>query len=410
MRKIFSALDIGTNSIKLVVAEVIFNKLNVLCAEKVPSRGIKGNYIYDKDLLKESIKNVIDKVEEKLNIRIRRVILNLPSSDLNFVLTDGKIDIDTDNVGSNDIVRLLQDVSKNKLSNDEELICTLPIVFKVDNEEVYKPFGKKGNKLAVKSILVSTDKRSVYEIAGVVNSLGIDIIDLTTTGLVDYYNFKNKDLDNKNIIVVNLGYTNVSISVFSKGIFVNNRVIEEGGFYIDKKLAEEFKLRRNETEYLKYRLGLASLTNADKNESVKLVNKEEVEIEINQEDVSKIVSNSMNNLLKIIKKEINLLTKKEISYIIITGGLSEMKDINLLINNEINKTGRIGQINDLGARDNCYSVALGMLKYFNEKLILRNRDFTSLSEEEIYQMCLVDSGDNGTNSFISLVASYFFDN
>ena len=235
MRKIFSALDIGTNSIKLVVAEVIFNKLNVLCAEKVPSRGMKGNYIYDKDLLKESIKNVIDKVEEKLNIRIRRVILNLPSSDLNFVLTDGKTDIDADNVSSNDIVRLLQDVSKNKLSNDEELICTLPIVFKVDNEEVDKPFGKRGSKLAVRSILVSTDKRSVYEIAGVVNSLGIDIIDLTTTGLVDYYNFKNKDLDNKNIIVVNLGYTNVSISVFSKGIFVNNRVIvHPAGFSGDR--------------------------------------------------------------------------------------------------------------------------------------------------------------------------------
>ena len=37
MRKIFSALDIGSNTIKLVVGEFTLNKLNILCAVKVPS-------------------------------------------------------------------------------------------------------------------------------------------------------------------------------------------------------------------------------------------------------------------------------------------------------------------------------------------------------------------------------------
>ena len=117
----------------------------------------------------------------------------------------------------------------------------------------------------------------------------------------------------------------------------------------------------------------------------------------------------MDNLLKVIKKNINLLTKKEISYIIITGGLSEIKDINLLINNVFNKNGKIGKINNLGARDNSYSVALGMLKYFNGKLMLRNKDFTSFSEEEIDAMCTVNEKDTSKNSLISKVVGYFFD-
>ena len=409
MRKIFTALDIGSNTIKVVVGEFIGTKLNILSAVKVTSRGYVNNYILDKEALISRIKEAISKTEEELNIKIRKVILNVPTYNLDFKLTDGRVELEENVVKSNDIVRLLQDVSKNKIDHKNELICTLPIMFKVDDEETINPYGKHGNILYVKSILVSTDKKAIYDLATIVNSCNLDIIDITTTGLVDYYNFKSKELDTKNIAIVNLGSTTTNISIFSKGIFINNKIIDDGGFYIDKEIASVYNLKRNETEYLKEKLALAVINNADEKETITLTNKNGEEITVNQYELSKIVSEKMDNLLKIIKKNINLLTKKEISYIIITGGLSEIKDINLLINNVFNKNGKIGKINNLGARDNSYSVALGMLKYFNGKLMLRNKDFTSFSEEEIDAMCTVNEKDTSKNSLISKVVGYFFD-
>ena len=409
MRKIFTALDIGSNTIKVVVGEFIGTKLNILSAVKVTSRGYVNNYILDKEALISRIKEAISKTEEELNIKIRKVILNVPTYNLDFKLTDGRVELEENVVKSNDIVRLLQDVSKNKIDHKNEIICTLPIMFKVDDEETINPYGKHGNILYVKSILVSTDKKAIYDLATIVNSCNLDIIDITTTGLVDYYNFKSKELDTKNIAIVNLGSTTTNISIFSKGIFINNKIIDDGRFYIDKEIAAKYNLKRNETEYLKEKLALAVINNADEKEKIKLVNKDGVEIEINQYELTGLVSEKMNNLLKVIKKNINLLTKKEISYIIITGGLSEIKDINLLINNVFNKNGKIGKINNLGARDNSYSVALGMLKYFNGKLMLRNKDFTSFSEEEIDAMCTVNEKDTSKNSLISKVVGYFFD-
>ena len=409
MRKIFTALDIGSNTIKVVVGEFIGTKLNILSAVKVTSRGYVNNYILDKEALISRIKEAISKTEEELNIKIRKVILNVPSYNLDFKLTDGRVELEENVVKSNDIVRLLQDVSKNKIDHKNELICTLPIMFKVDDEETINPYGKHGNILYVKSILVSTDKKTIYDLANIVNSCNLDIIDITTTGLADYYNFKSKELDTKNIAIVNLGSTTTNISIFSKGIFINNKIIDDGGFYIDKEIASVYNLKRNETEYLKEKLALAVINNAEEKETITLTNKNGEEITVNQYELSKIVSEKMDNLLKIIKKNINLLTKKEISYIIITGGLSEIKDINLLINNVFNKNGKIGKINNLGARDNSYSVALGMLKYFNGKLMLRNKDFTSFSEEEIDAMCTVNEKDTSKNSLISKVVGYFFD-
>ena len=409
MRKIFTALDIGSNTIKVVVGEFIGTKLNILSAVKVTSRGYVNNYILDKEALISRIKEAISKTEEELNIKIRKVILNVPTYNLDFKLTDGRVELEENVVKSNDIVRLLQDVSKNKIDHKNELICTLPIMFKVDDEETINPYGKHGNILYVKSILVSTDKKAIYDLATIVNSCNLDIIDITTTGLADYYNFKSKELDTKNIAIVNLGSTTTNISIFSRGIFINNKIIDDGGFYIDKEIASVYNLKRNETEYLKEKLALAVINNADEKETITLTNKNGEEITVNQYELSKIVSEKMDNLLKIIKKNINLLTKKEISYIIITGGLSEIKDINLLINNVFNKNGKIGKINNLGARDNSYSVALGMLKYFNSKLLLRNREFSSLTEEEIDAMCTISEKNTSKNSLISRVVGYFFD-
>ena len=115
MRKIFTALDIGSNTIKVVVGEFIGTKLNILSAVKVTSRGYVNNYILDKEALISRIKEAISKTEEELNIKIRKVILNVPTYNLDFKLTDGRVELEENVVKSNDIVRLLQDVSKNKI-------------------------------------------------------------------------------------------------------------------------------------------------------------------------------------------------------------------------------------------------------------------------------------------------------
>ena len=41
MRKIIASLDIGSHTIKLVVGEIVKNRLNVLACVDTPARGIK---------------------------------------------------------------------------------------------------------------------------------------------------------------------------------------------------------------------------------------------------------------------------------------------------------------------------------------------------------------------------------
>ena len=284
-------------------------------------------------------------------------------------------------------------------------------MFKVDDEETINPYGKHGNILYVKSILVSTDKKAIYDLATIVNSCNLDIIDITTTGLVDYYNFKSKELDTKNIAIVNLGSTTTNISIFSKGIFINNKIIDDGGFYIDKEIASVYNLKRNETEYLKEKLALAVINNADEKETITLTNKNGEEITVNQYELSKIVSEKMDNLLKIIKKNINLLTKKEISYIIITGGVTNLPYFEHFIQDNFKDLANYEVVKELGVRDNRYSNVVGAIKYYNSRLKLRNVEISIFDLEQQEELGGTSKKVNiSENSLLGKIYGYFFDN
>ena len=110
MRKIYTALDIGSNYIKLIVGEFINNKLNILCAKKGISRGFYFNQITDEDKLVKSINAVLEEAELELNFKIKNVILNIPTDYNEFTVTDATNEITNEEkiVESTDILKGLQ--------------------------------------------------------------------------------------------------------------------------------------------------------------------------------------------------------------------------------------------------------------------------------------------------------------
>ena len=56
MRKIIASMDLGTNSIKLIVAEIIRNKTNILAVAEADTIGIKKGLVVIKDVLAPVIK------------------------------------------------------------------------------------------------------------------------------------------------------------------------------------------------------------------------------------------------------------------------------------------------------------------------------------------------------------------
>jgi len=414
MRKIIASIDMGSNSLKLVVGEFVRNKLNILAVSECATEGIRRGFVTDPDLVIASLKEVFQRAEDMVGLPIKKVIATVPSQNATFEISEGKTSIQREEhlVQSIDIIRAMQAASYNKIGVDEELACIIPTSFKInDNEIVANPINMEAESLTIKTVLVTVPKTNVHPLIDCIEKIGVEVIDIALTSLGDYACLKTPVMKEKAGIIVNIGKDTTTISVLNKGVLLNTSVIELGGQNIDNDIAFIYKITKESAKNVKENLCLAHKRMANPGNSMELTNKLGETIKIDQYEVSNIASSRLEEILKFVKKQINLLTKKEIHYIMITGGVTEMPDFSLLLEEIFGHNAKIASVTDLGARNNKYSASVGLIKYYENKLRLRNKEFSIFNLEEQEELSGIGRKINfSENSILGKLFGYFFDN
>ena len=79
MKQIITSLDLGSNSIKIVVGEIYKDELFVLACTEVRSKGVKKGLIIDSDQTMASLKEAIKRTEDVLGIRLDSIVIGVSS-------------------------------------------------------------------------------------------------------------------------------------------------------------------------------------------------------------------------------------------------------------------------------------------------------------------------------------------
>ena len=412
MRKIIASLDIGTSTIKLIIGEFIKNKLNILCTSEVPSKGMKKGLIYRRDELIPVLKETFHKAEEMLGIPVKEVVLSIPAYYTEARMSEGSSTITSEDhvITHQDLIRAMHAASDNQIGEDEELISILPTTYKVDNDIVKNPINMIGKKLSLKAVLITAPKSSVIDFLKVLDTIGIKVIDVVTSSLGDYASNRFKESGSKFGAIINIGEETTTVSIFNKGILTRAEVIELGGANIDNDIAYIYKITKKDARELKESVGLACSDQARKEEKVTLTDRLGEEVTINQLDLSEIIESRLREILELAKKQINLLTKREIEYIIITGGSSEIGDFNNLLDKVFTKPHILGKIDTVGARNNKFSTTLGIIKYYNGRLKLKNKEYSVFNLDELEILSGIHKKVSiNENSILGKLFGYFFD-
>ena len=384
LRKIYTSIDIGTNSIKFVVGEYFNHKVYVLASHSVNSKGIKKGLIVEPGLVIEAIQEGIKEINDMLGIEIKRVLVNVPDYNVSFKEVSGSIDIrDSEVITASDVNRVIKDSIYNQLDDNYELVTMVPIEYKIDHEQgIRKPIGKKGQKLEIKGIMVSTPKKNIYSVLSVLEGAGLEIVDITITGLTNYYEVRDVALDKKDGAIINLGHATTTVSIFDEGTIVANETLQIGGVNVERDLAYVFGISIFDGRTLKEKFASSHKRFCQINEIYEVKNTVGESIKLNQLEVSEVVMSRMMEILNLAKKQIRLLADKEIQYIVLTGGLTEIKAFKNLAYEIFGKDVIIYTVTTLGCRDNKYVDALGMIKYFIDKMESRGKNVSMLNIEE----------------------------
>ena len=403
MKHIYTSVDIGTDTTKVVVTELYKGKLNLLAASSTKSRGIKKGLITDVNEASLSLKKAISEVEEMLGFKIKKVLVNVPSYFSEFSKIEGEIKIDsTDSIiNGNHISRVLESALKNS-SFSKEIVSIIPIDFSVDNQTGIKdPKGLMGDILRVRAVVSLVPKKNIYSVVSLIDNIGLEVADISLNGIGDINAFKNKEIDSKLGAIINIGYETTTVSIYNKGIIIKNSIIGMGGKNIDNDLSYMYKIDLETANKIKEKFAYAHKNYANKVEFYNISDTER----INQFEVTDIVMSRIEEILSLSRKEINLLANRKMDYVVITGGVSNMEGFSSIAEEVFGKEVRIGNVNIIGIRNNKYSSAIGNVVYYiNHLKLLGESD--SMSDGEF---STPSRGFNVTDeSMLGKVFGYFF--
>jgi len=382
MKKIFTSVDIGTDTIKILVSEMVNDNLNVLASTAIKSKGIRKGLIVDSNLVINAIKDGMKIINEELGFEVKKVIVNVPEYNAKFMYVTGEISIEG-SVTTEDINKVIKTSVYNKIDDDYELVTVIPITFTVgETETTDSPIGLEGTELKVKGIMITVPKKNIYSVISVFEGASLEVVEITISGLADYYAVRNSKLDNKVGAIINLGHETTNVSIVSDGVLVNTEMIQVGGLNIEKDIAYVFGTNIIDARKIKEKFASCHKRFTNLNDIYELKNDMNEIVKLNQLEVTEVVMSRIIEILEMAKKQIFLLTKKDIQYIVLTGGLTEIKSFKKLVYEILGKDVIIYVMDEIGIRDNKYTTAMGMIKYFNAKMTIRGKNYSMISQED----------------------------
>ena len=110
---------------------------------------------------------------------------------------------------------------------NEEFVTVVPIDFKINGKTVMKdPKGFPGKKLMGRAMMVTTPKKNVYSVVSIIESLGIEIVDISVESIGDMNCFRTETLDKGISAIINVGADITTVSLYNKSIPVITKIIE----------------------------------------------------------------------------------------------------------------------------------------------------------------------------------------
>lgn len=414
MRKIMASLDIGYKSIKFIVTESNRHNIYVLSSSIIPNDAYSPDKGINLDMLETLLKKIISDTEGKLGITIRKTLLSIPTTSASFTTNIARINIKNDDnlITYSDISRVVNLSGKNVIQDNMELVNITPLYFILDDgTKTMEPLNTFSKTLEVKSIITSSLKSDIYRYIEVLEHLDISIVDITYDVIGSYFASHDEEMDKKSGIVIDIGYLSTRVSLFNRGILVNTSEIKVGGYNILKDISYVYKVSLSTAKRLYNTLGLASKKNASNLEKQEEKDNNGDKIIINQYNLCEVIESRVIEILNMAKKQINILTKRQISYIISTGGIASLGDFDLCVCEVFGKNAKVSHINTIGIRDNSYASSYGLIKWYDYNAKLKNYDYSILSLEEQEAFSKEEKETkNSSNSIIGKVFDYFFEN
>lgn len=366
--EIFASLDIGTTSIKVVVAEYVNQQINVIGVGHERSQGLSRGVIVDIDKTVESIKRAIKKAEQKANYTINDVIVAVPSNQVNIEPCYGMIAVSNDNreITDKDVKNVLAAAKVRSVPAEREIISVMPEEFIVDGfDNIKDPRGMIGVRLELYASLVTGPKTLVHNIRRCVAMAGLNIRDLVVQSYANAYAAMSKSEREFGTILIDMGGGQTSVSVFHDDQLKFATVDHEGGELVTKDISTILNTSIENAEQIKLEYGYALPKDTSDSEffPVETIGKVNPE-RVSEHYLAEIIEARERQIFETLKKPLDKIEAFALpGGIIVTGGAASLPGVLDLAEEVFGHEVRYYIPEYVGLRNPVFTTAVGLIQY-----------------------------------------------
>ncbi|CAM2823821.1 cell division protein FtsA [Fructilactobacillus fructivorans] len=364
----YIGLDIGTTSIKVIVAEKANNQMNVIGVGNERSTGVSRGVIVDIDKASNAIGRAIRQAEEKASVKISNVIVGIPADQIKIDKCSGMIELpdQSEEITNDDVVDVAESAIDTNLPPEREVIDLTPDEFMVDGfDGIQDPRGMVGNRLKMNGRMISGPKTIIHNIKKAVTNAGLNIEALVVDPQAEGKYILSESEQEFGTILIDLGGGQSTVAVIHDFELKYANVDLEGGQYITKDISSVLNTSASNAEKLKRGYGYADVDQASEdNEFPVDVVGQGQPVNVSEKLLAEIIEARIDQIFSRLKTDLDGIDALSLpGGIVLTGGVASMPGIAELAANTFGVNVRVYIPDQIGLRHPSLSLALSLVNY-----------------------------------------------
>ncbi|MBK8405974.1 MAG: cell division protein FtsA [Saprospiraceae bacterium] len=347
--EIIAALDIGTTKVCVVVGKRnILNKIEVLGFGKVSSEGVIRGVVSNIDKTVKAISDAIDLAEKMSKHEIQKVHVGIAGQHIKSLQHQGVLyrNNPQEEITREDVDKLVQDMYKIALPPGDQILHVIPQEFTVDDEEgIIDPVGMSGSRLQSNFHIITGNTSAASNILRCIEKAGLIAESMTLEPLASAESVLSKEEKEAGVVMVDIGGGTTDVTIYNEGIIRYTSVIPIGSNMITKDIKAGCSVIQEQAEKLKVRFGSALSEEIVDNRIITipgLMGREPKEI--SEKNLARIIQARVEEIFEYVMWDIHRsgYENKLVAGIVLTGGGSLLKNLELLAEYQTGLAARIG--------------------------------------------------------------------
>lgn len=383
---LLAALDIGSSKVSCFIGRVVDNEgsFEVLGVGHHASKGIKNGTITDLEAAENALRQTVHAAENMAadvmkGYPLREVVVNLPGIHSASHAHRADLQLAGHEITDNDVQRALARAQEQVMSDDYELIHTVPITYYIDGHEgIREPRGMFGQNMSVDIHLVTGDLSALRNIATCIDRSHLDISAFCISPYASGLACLVEDEMDLGCTVIDMGGGVTSFAVFQGGAMIYSDAIPLGGQHVTSDIARGLTTSLHDAERLKVLYGNAMGAEADASEMIDVPRLGEDERQqpnhVPRSLLVGIIQPRLEEIFELVRARLkdSGLGSSLGRRVVLTGGASQMAGLKDLSQHVLDKQVRLGRPIRLGGLPDAvsgpaFATTAGLLTYMSER-------------------------------------------